>query len=121
MNPKQVWIRDDLMKRRNRAFSLVELIIVVVVIGVLTGIYMLIAGRSDESVKKNACASNRETIMAAWRVYKFANPKYGDGLQGFIDAKGYDQVVPDSMVCPSGGDYTAADDESSVHCSEHND
>ena len=108
------------MKRRNRAFSLVELIIVVVVIGVLTGIYMLLAGRSDESVKRNACASNRETIMAAWHVYKFANPKDG-GLQDFIRAGGHDQVVPGSMACPSGGVYTAADDESSVHCSVHND
>lgn len=106
-------------KRKNMGFTLVEVLLTVLVIGALAGIAVLALGRSTEKTRERVCAVNRETIKAAWSVYKFSNPKTHGTLQGFINAGCYDQIANDRARCPSGGDYIVAADGRTINCTLH--
>ncbi|MEI7657441.1 MAG: prepilin-type N-terminal cleavage/methylation domain-containing protein [Phycisphaerae bacterium] len=54
---------------RARAFSLIELLVVVAVIALLVAIVLPALGSSRETARGVACASNLRQVMAATRVY----------------------------------------------------
>lgn len=62
---------------KNRAFTLVELLIVVVVLGILAGIVLPSFSSSTEDTKVSATVQNVQTIRAALDFYKVQhNDKY---------------------------------------------
>ena len=62
---------------RDRAFTLVELLIVVVVLGILAGIVLPSFTSSTEDTKVSATVQNLQTIRAALDLYKVQhNDKY---------------------------------------------
>lgn len=54
---------------RSHAFTLVEMLIVIGVLGVLAGVLFLVAAPSKESARQTSCMSNLKQIYAAWSMY----------------------------------------------------
>jgi prepilin-type N-terminal cleavage/methylation domain-containing protein/prepilin-type processing-associated H-X9-DG protein len=57
----------------NRAFTLIELLTVVAIIGVLAAILIPAVGRVRESARASRCASNLKSIGAAFQLYAAEN------------------------------------------------
>jgi prepilin-type N-terminal cleavage/methylation domain-containing protein len=53
-----------------RGFTLVELLIVIVILGVLAGIVVFAVGNLTSNAKTNACATEKATISTALEAYK---------------------------------------------------
>jgi len=53
-----------------RGFTLVELLIVIVILGILAGIVVFAVGNLTSSAKTNACATEKSTISTALEAYK---------------------------------------------------
>lgn len=107
-------------ENRSSAFTLVELLIVIIIIGALAGGMMFAFGGSDEKAKETACLGNREAIKTAWSMYKFAHSSNED-LQTFIDAHYHDQIENNHAECPSNGKYSVdSNNNQLVACSVHN-
>ena len=58
--------RSDL---RENGFTLVELLIVVVILGVLAGIVVFSVGGVEDRGKSSACATDRQTLNSAQEAY----------------------------------------------------
>ena len=118
-----LFARGQNMKKREKGFSLVELLIVVVIIGILAGILYLVLGPSDEKAKKEACYGNRVSIMLALDTYRFSNgvSKESYTLQNFIDDNYKDTISNKEVKCPSDGIYSAGtvNGREVVVCSVH--
>jgi prepilin-type N-terminal cleavage/methylation domain-containing protein len=65
-----------IMKRNNRGFTLVELMIVVVIIGVLVAIAVPVYNSTQKKAKETACEANIRTIEGAAAQYHAANGKW---------------------------------------------
>ena len=114
--------------RCRRAFTLVEMLIVIVVIGILAGIYLLAAEPSIERARATDCLSDRTTIKHQYYIMRSEN---GYNSEDFAEAVkkdlGRSNVEGDgstfSNICRDGGVYTCSMDEYgrfSVVCSVHN-
>ena len=76
-------------KRKRDAFTLVELIIVIMIIGVLAGLLYLVVRPSGDMASEKVCSSNRATVMLAFDAYRSSSGVNRDTytLQNFIDDK----------------------------------
>lgn len=70
---------------RNRAFTLVELLIVVVVLGILAGIVLPSFSSSTEDAKLASMIQNLQTIRASLDLYKV---QHGDMYPGYPSGGG---------------------------------
>ncbi len=60
-------------RAKKRAFTLVELLIVIAIIAVLLGVLLPALGRARELSKRTVCLSNIRQLQAAWLSYAYAN------------------------------------------------
>ena len=103
-----------------KGFSLVELMIVVVIMGILIAVAIPLYGSIIKNAKNKTCASNIDAIEKAALVYYNENGKAASDIS---DLK-FDDGVP---ICPWGDvEYTAtfsnAAGEATVVChGDHND
>jgi general secretion pathway protein G len=74
-----------LAKRRSRGFTLLELMVVVVIIGVLAALIAPNVIHHAEEAKVTAAKADITTIMNALKLYKLDNGRYPTGDQG-LDA-----------------------------------
>jgi prepilin-type N-terminal cleavage/methylation domain-containing protein/prepilin-type processing-associated H-X9-DG protein len=63
------------MASRRRGFTLIELVVVILIIGVLIGLFIPFVGRSGKVAKRMQCSSNIRNV--------------GLALQGYLNTKGY--------------------------------
>ena len=77
------------MKRR--AFTLVELLVVIGIIAVLVALLLPALGRVRESARRTACASNLRQIAAAFLMYREEN-------QGAFPAPAWAGGVPEDWI-----------------------
>ncbi len=91
--------------RRYRAFTLVEIMTVVLIIGVLLGIAVPGYTRSRDVARKNSCIRNLRLIDTAkehWAgEYKMAN----GAEMSWNDVVGTNRYIKFQPECPSGGTY----------------
>lgn len=90
--------------KRNRAFTLVEIMIVVLIIGILLAIAVPNFIKARESSRTKTCIANLKQIDSAKEQWAMENKKTTGDACAFAD------LVPDYMKaqpsCPSGGTYT---------------
>lgn len=99
------------MKKDNKGFTLVELMIVVVIIGILIAIAIPVYSSIQTNAERRACQANMRTILSQIEVYKAEN----NGVAPTADAAAFTAFLGSTTyfaqtpVCPSGtGAYTYA-------------
>lgn len=108
---------------RREGFTLVEIFITMLVIAVLAGIVLIMAGRSEEKAKSGACYVNRKSIIVAYDLYKYSHSLTDSSypLSQFITDKYQNNISNNESTCPSGGIYSAGtlNSKDIVVCSIH--
>ncbi|HYN55912.1 MAG TPA: prepilin-type N-terminal cleavage/methylation domain-containing protein [Motilibacterales bacterium] len=82
-------------------FSLIELLIVIVVLGVLGGIVVFGVGAFKGDSEAAACAANLKTVQVAATAYQ---AKTGDPAADLaaLQGAGYIESIPDNIVVKAG-------------------
>lgn len=117
-----------MLKKSRKAFTLVELLIVLIVIGILAGLMMVSSGSATDKAQETRCVADRRSIKSAINIYRAEHGSYdgfGDKLKDMFDNYHGSDPVTDKIegICSSGGTYTiaSADDKITITCSEHDD
>lgn len=103
-----------LFMRSKKGFTLVELMVVVIILGILVAIAIPIYNNVTGDAQKKACAANERTLEGAVAMYQAANggvmPRnVNDLVPGFIEA------VPTCPVDGTSG-YTINSNNGTVSC-----
>lgn len=104
-----------LFMRSKKGFTLVELMVVVIILGILVAIAIPIYNNVTGDAQKKACAANERTLEGAVAMYQAANGgKMPDNLNALVTG-GFIEAVP---TCPVDGtsSYTINPD-GTVSCS----
>jgi prepilin-type N-terminal cleavage/methylation domain-containing protein len=91
----------------NNGFSLVEIMITVVIIGIILAVALPNYFKSGKTSQKTVCIANLEKIDAAidqWALESHASP--GDDIAGYEEDIYNDYVRGGKPRCPEGGEYT---------------
>ena len=88
-----------------RGFTLVELLIVIVILGILAGIVVFAVGNLTSSAKSNSCSQEKSTLITADEAYKAQNGSYTDNA-GLL-AAGLIKAAPTMYTINASG-VTAA-------------
>jgi len=109
------------MKNKRAGFTLMELMIVIVLIGILLAIAAISHSNFTRKANDSVCMSNLRTIKHI-RMYNYINNgSFGDDindLAGIISEIGFlgDNKMSD-LECPAGGIYSFNVDSPEVTCS----
>jgi prepilin-type N-terminal cleavage/methylation domain-containing protein len=110
------------MKRtinRKRAFTLVEIMIVVLIIGILMAIAVPNFVKARESSRRQTCIANLKQFDTAKEQWAMDNKKSGSDTVALTDLSGsataYIKTTPS---CPSGGTYAVTTVSASPTCSK---
>lgn len=111
---------------RQKGYTIVEMMIVVVIIGILISIAVPNYRGVLSKARKSACLANQRAIELARMYYSIDNDGYGVSIADIADTLGEMGFIGDSdqddLICPIGGAYVFVTDSFEVTCSiiEHN-
>ncbi|MCE2765535.1 MAG: prepilin-type N-terminal cleavage/methylation domain-containing protein [Fimbriimonadaceae bacterium] len=103
--------------QRNRAFTLVEIMIVVLIIGILMAIAVPNFVKARESSRKNTCIANLKQVDSAKEQWAMDQRKNAGDACAMTDLVGTAAYLKATPVCPSGGTYTVATVGTNPTCS----
>lgn len=102
---------------RKKAFTLVEIMIVILIIGLLLAIAVPQFISARENAQQKSCWSNQQKLEAAkhmWIMDTGQASSSGPSMADLVPA--YLKTVPE---CPTHGVYVLGDGTSSVSCPNH--
>jgi len=94
---------------RKSAFTLVEIMIVVSIIGLLATIALPQFTKARSFSMKNACIANLKQIEGAKATWALEQKKANTDIPATTDLYGANNYIRDEPGCPSGGAYTLGD------------
>ena len=103
--------------RKSRGFTLVEIMIVVLIIGILLAIAVPNFIKARESSRVRTCVANLKQIEAAKEQWAMENKKTSTDTPVQADLEGANGYIKKWPSCPSGGTYTINDVATAPACS----
>ena len=91
---------------RKSAFTLVEIMIVVAIIGLLAAIAIPNFIKAREASQKNACIANLKQIDGAKNTWALENKKVNTDAPVATELYGATLYIRDQPTCPANGTYT---------------
>ena len=107
----------SLKKVQQKGFTLIEIMIVVLIIGILLAIAVPNFVKARDSSRAKSCVANLKQIEAAKEQWAMDNKKNGTDTPGSSDLYGANAYVKSAPACPSGGTYTIGTVATSPTCS----
>jgi prepilin-type N-terminal cleavage/methylation domain-containing protein len=102
------------LRRSRSGFTLVEIMIVVLIIGVLLAIAVPNFIKSREGANARACQSNLKQILGAKERWAMENNKGATDTPTWADLTPF--FVKNTPECPAGGTYTVGSLDQSPTC-----
>ena len=90
---------------RHSAFTLVEIMIVVAIIGLLAAIAIPNFIKAREASQKNACIANLKQIDGAKNTWALEQKKVNADVPGDTDLFGQSLYIREKPSCPASGTY----------------
>jgi prepilin-type N-terminal cleavage/methylation domain-containing protein len=90
---------------RTAAFTLIEIMIVVAIIGFLTAMAIPVFAKARESSRKSTCVSNLRIMDSAITTWALEQHK---AIGACIDENalfGTENMIRDKPICPAGGEF----------------
>ncbi len=111
---------SKLLRKNEQGFTLIELMVVVIIIGILVAIAVPLYGGVQARARDNACMANVRTLNGAVAMYHAETGEFPDDLDVLVETG----VLQDDPECPNEGTYSIdleGDEEEylvSCNCSE---
>ena len=93
-------------KKVRHGFTLVEIMIVVLIIGILLAIAVPNFIRARESSRAKSCVANLKQIDSGKEQWAMDNKAAANAAVAATDLYGADKYVKSTPTCPSSGTYT---------------
>ncbi|MGQ9658022.1 MAG: competence type IV pilus major pilin ComGC [Fimbriimonadales bacterium] len=107
--------REMLKRSRARGYTLIEILIVVMIIGILLAIAVPSMFNASERARANACRANLRQIQAAKEQWALVNRRPGTATPSWANL--VPQFLQRQPQCPSGGTYTLRNVRTRPTCS----
>jgi len=94
------------LRGRKGGFTLIEIMIVVLIIGILLAIAVPNFMKARESSRTKSCIANLKQIQSAKEQWAMDNKEAGTAVPVAADLYGATLYIKTTPSCPSGGAYT---------------
>lgn len=95
-------------RRSDRGFTLVELLVVIVILGVLAAVIVFRVGGITDTGKTNSCAIEEREVNTALQAYRAQNGAFPTSTQGLaVLVPAFLEKVPAAATASGPGTYDA--------------
>jgi general secretion pathway protein G len=95
--------------KRSGGFTLVELLVVVVILGILAAVVVFAVGGSTEKAQQSACNAERSTLETAVEAYRASEGDYPGDTDDLVGADRFLRSTPKWYETNGGGELSRTD------------